>query len=96
MLVLEYPLGRAKSTREERQGRQDYGVAIPISFSAASIRSGGAILIVSAWPVSNRLYRLDRIAGQPVRPPDRMSSLMSRSCDCSIVSFTASPACSIS
>ena len=56
-----------------------YGVPIPISFSAASIRSGGAILIFSAWPVSSRLFRLERIAGQPARPPDRMSSLMSRS-----------------
>ena len=42
-----------------------YGVPIPISFSAASIRSGGCILIASGWPVSSTLLRLERIAGQP-------------------------------
>src|SRR4051812_29262611 len=74
----------------------DYGVPIPNSFSAASIRSGGAILITIALPVSSRLFRLERIAGQPARPPDRMSSLSGRSCDWINVSFTASPAGSIS
>ena len=42
-----------------------YGVAIPSSFSAASIRAGGCIGITIAFPVSNRLLRLERIAGQP-------------------------------
>ena len=54
----------------------DYGILIPIAFSAASIRCGGSILMTRASPVSSRLFRLDRIAGQPARPPDRMSSLM--------------------
>jgi len=43
----------------------DYGVPIPILFSAASIRCGGSIFIASASPVSSRLLRLERIAGQP-------------------------------
>ena len=42
-----------------------YGVPIPISFSAASMRAGGAILIAIALPVSSRLFKLDRIADQP-------------------------------
>src|SRR6266567_9342729 len=60
--------------------RARYGVPIPICFSAASIRCGGSILMTSACPVSSTLLRLDRIAGQPVRPPERMSSLIGRSC----------------
>jgi len=42
-----------------------YGVAIPIFFSAASIRCGGSIFITSASPVSSRLFRLERIAASP-------------------------------
>jgi uncharacterized membrane protein len=82
-------------------GRDDefvetYGIAIPSSFSAASIRAGGCIGMTIASPVSSRLLRLERIAGQPARLPDRISSLMGRSCDCNSVSFVTSPAGSIS
>ena len=42
-----------------------YGVAIPIFFSAASIFAGGSILMTSGSPVSSKLFRLERIAGQP-------------------------------
>jgi hypothetical protein len=42
-----------------------YGVAIPNFFNASSIRRGGSILMISASPVSSRLFRLERIAGQP-------------------------------
>jgi hypothetical protein len=38
--------------RDDEVQRRYIGVPIPISFSAASIRAGGAILIVSARPVS--------------------------------------------
>jgi hypothetical protein len=41
------------------------GVPIPSFFSASSIRCGGGILMTSACPVSKRLFRLERIAGQP-------------------------------
>ncbi len=42
-----------------------YGVPIPSRFSASSIRCGGAIFTASGSPVSSRLFRLERIAGQP-------------------------------
>src|SRR5258708_36955397 len=42
-----------------------YGVLMPNFFSASSIRCGGCILMTSACPVSSRLLRLERIAGQP-------------------------------
>ena len=80
---------RPGERRDDENLVRRYGILIPNSFSAASIRCGGSILITSASPVSSRLFRLDRIAGQPVRPPDRMSSLMGRSCDCVSVSRIA-------
>src|ERR1700730_17068526 len=64
------------------------GVSIPSAFSAARIFGGGPILMGGAWPVSSTLFRLERIAGQPWRPPARMSSLSGRSCDCNSGSFT--------
>src|SRR5439155_12375722 len=60
---------------------QYYGVLIPSFFSASSIRCGGCILMTSACPVSSRLFRLERIAGQPCRPPERISSSIGGSCD---------------
>ena len=45
--------------------RVTYGIPIPNSFSAASIRCGGCIWMAIALPVSSRLFRLERIAGQP-------------------------------
>jgi IS30 family transposase len=61
-----------ESTSPRARGRQEihaddicHGVPIPILFSASSIRCGGAILMTSACPVSKRLFRLERIAGQP-------------------------------
>ena len=42
-----------------------YGVLIPSFFNASSICRGGSILMASASPVSSRLLRLERIAGQP-------------------------------
>ena len=42
------------------------GTLIPISFNASSIRCGGAICTVSGLPVSSTLFRLERIAGQPL------------------------------
>ena len=67
-----------------------------VGVQAGAIQGGGSIFTASGLPVSSTLFRLDTIAGQPWRPPERMSSLSGRSCDCSSVSFTASPACSIS
>jgi AMP-binding enzyme C-terminal domain len=73
-----------------------HGVFIPIAFSSASICGGGPILISGACPVSSTLFRLERIAGQPWRPPARISSLSGLSCDWISVSFTTSPMASIS
>ena len=50
----------------------------------------------SGLPVSSTLLRLDRIAGQPERPPARIASGTSHECDSVMVSLTASPDCSMS
>src|SRR5512139_1012278 len=47
-------------------------------------------------PVSSTLLRLDITAGQPERPPARISSGMSQECDSVMVTFTLSPDGSIS
>src|SRR6185437_5332318 len=92
------PVAKNILTPMRRRGddTQDPGVAMPNSLSAASIRCGGPIFTTRGLPVSSTLLRLERIAGQPWRPPDKMSSESGRSCDSVMVSFTASPTCSIS
>ena len=66
-------------------------------FTASTMPRGGASFTSSGFPVSSTLLRLERIAGQPVRPPCRIASGMSHECASVIVSFTAlPPGCSIS
>src|SRR5499426_4435389 len=64
--------------------------------TASSISFGGSTLTTIGLPVSKKLLRLDRMSGQPMRPPDRISSGTSHWWDSLIVNRTASPSASIS
>ncbi len=69
-----------------------YGVLTPIAFSAASMRSGGFIGMVIAPPVSQQGLQAGEDRGPALTVPESKSSLIGRSCECNIVSFTLSPA----
>ena len=78
------PTTRAALTRSPRPprfaARQDgfsHGFSATAFFTASTMPSGGSIFTSSGLPVSSTLLRLERIAGQPVRPPCRISSGMS-------------------
>ena len=49
-----------------------HGLSATAFFTASTMPSGGSIFTSSGLPVSSTLLRLDRIAGQPARPPARI------------------------
>src|SRR5579872_734911 len=51
-----------------------HGLAAASSFTSSIIPLGGSSLMTSGLPVSSTLLTLDKIAGQPERPPDSNAS----------------------
>jgi len=74
---------------------EPYGVAIPIFFSAASIRCGGSIFITALRRLQQAL-QAGEDRGPALTAAERMSPSIGRSCAWVSVSRTASPARSIS
>src|SRR5262249_7721124 len=76
----------AVASRPPQDEDRSHGLSATAFFTASmNSGGGGSFAAASGLPVSSRLFRLERIFGQPISPPLRISRGTSHECDSDIV-----------